>query len=108
MNIWGGLLALCLAACTSSAPLKQYEQPAFPYVARPTPDAQGDRAAMVFFIDQSLTAKKCEEWGADINNALACAGFGFIILPNPCEFSDERYAQIACHELGHLNGWHHD
>lgn len=26
-------------------------------------------------------------------------------LPNPCNYRDELYARIACHELGHMNGW---
>lgn len=28
-----------------------------------------------------------------------------IIMPNPCQFPEERFAQILCHEFGHVNGW---
>jgi hypothetical protein len=31
-----------------------------------------------------------------------------VILPNPCLIKNERYARIACHELGHTNGWRHE
>lgn len=32
---------------------------------------------------------------------------GATVLPNPCapEFAGEKFAIIACHELGHSNGW---
>jgi hypothetical protein len=30
-----------------------------------------------------------------------------LVLPNPCDvsFAGETFARLACHELGHLNGW---
>lgn len=30
-----------------------------------------------------------------------------MVLPNPCQpqFRGERFAELACHELGHANGW---
>jgi len=30
-----------------------------------------------------------------------------LVLPNPCgsEFAGQSFARLACHELGHLNGW---
>ena len=28
-----------------------------------------------------------------------------VILPNPCDFPEDRYATMLCHELGHANGW---
>lgn len=32
--------------------------------------------------------------------------YNTVVLPNPCTFPDEeRFARLACHELGHLNGW---
>lgn len=41
---------------------------------------------------------------------IACSGdkngTPIIVLPNPCPLADvEVYARIACHELGHRNGW---
>lgn len=36
-----------------------------------------------------------------------CATHGRVTLPNPCaaQFAGERFAELACHELGHVNGW---
>ena len=29
-----------------------------------------------------------------------------MILPNPCSYpASDDYAELVCHELGHLNGW---
>lgn len=28
-----------------------------------------------------------------------------VFMPNPCDFPDERYAHLLCHELGHVQGW---
>lgn len=28
-----------------------------------------------------------------------------VYLPNPCDFPDEVFAHLACHELGHWQGW---
>jgi hypothetical protein len=37
----------------------------------------------------------------------ACMDGNHLNLPNPCapRFAGETYAHIACHELGHINGW---
>jgi antirestriction protein ArdC len=36
----------------------------------------------------------------------ACATGERLVLPNPCAFgSNDRYAALLCHELGHANGW---
>lgn len=34
-----------------------------------------------------------------------CFGLGWIILPNPCDWPAETYAQLFCHEKGHALGW---
>jgi hypothetical protein len=37
---------------------------------------------------------------------LGCQTPKKIILPNPCKYgSKDAFAELACHELGHLNGW---
>lgn len=39
---------------------------------------------------------------------IACVtGGGQLVLPNPCQtaYAGQSYATVACHELGHLNGW---
>lgn len=32
-----------------------------------------------------------------------------LVLPNPCEWQDpfDGYAKLACHGMGHANGWEH-
>lgn len=37
----------------------------------------------------------------------ACAGVNktWIIMPDPCAHTDESYARLMCHELGHTKGW---
>lgn len=40
---------------------------------------------------------------------LACVfrredGTAVMILPNPCRY-EGYYAELACHEMGHVNGW---
>ncbi|MGZ8363994.1 MAG: hypothetical protein ACXW3D_08730 [Caulobacteraceae bacterium] len=35
----------------------------------------------------------------------ACFTGQKIIMPNPCDFPNETYAKLLCHEMGHVNGW---
>lgn len=35
----------------------------------------------------------------------SCYTLGRIILPNPCDWPAESYAQMFCHEKGHALGW---
>lgn len=28
-----------------------------------------------------------------------------VIVPNPCDYPEERFAHLLCHELGHVQGW---
>lgn len=44
-----------------------------------------------------------------ISTALACA-FGItLVLPDPCQFLDEWFAGLLCHEIAHgLGGWKHE
>lgn len=40
---------------------------------------------------------------------LACEQNGEIVMPNPCAWGERSdYADLLCHELGHVNGWRHD
>jgi hypothetical protein len=70
-----------------------------------TPPAQyrRDVTATVEFVAPELVASRCLIRGSGIL-ANACADQSRITLPNPCAFSD-AYAKIACHEMGHANGW---
>lgn len=70
---------------------------------------QGDNAAVVYFINTKDLQTMC---GGDAPEGYYYAGCSgtrdgvpVIALPNPCQFDNEPYAHIACHELGHRNGW---
>jgi hypothetical protein len=38
---------------------------------------------------------------------VGCYREGVVVLPDPCVFPDEIFAQIACHEVAHRRGWEH-
>lgn len=68
---------------------------------------QGDNAAVTLYA--SDVSQFCPT-PAPGNIVLGCSytrdGIAVIVLPNPCILADvEFYALIACHELGHRNGW---
>jgi len=42
--------------------------------------------------------------GGRLRNVEACANEQVMILPDPCTYPG-RYAEVVCHELGHVNGW---
>ena len=59
------------------------------------------KSRVLFTID---TAGECM-----IGNAVACTMGSAIILPDPCEYPQEYYARIVCHENGHrFGGWKHE
>ena len=37
----------------------------------------------------------------------ACATSNLIVIPNPCLYRRDSYADLLCHELQHVNGWEH-
>lgn len=39
--------------------------------------------------------------------AAGCAFNDTVIMPNPCDYADQAYAALLCHEQGHVNGWRH-
>ena len=41
-----------------------------------------------------------------LRNREACANEQIMILPDPCTYPG-RYAEVACHEIGHARGWVH-
>lgn len=66
-------------------------------------------ASLTMFVGQKTVNTVCGEaprgW-----RTMACAFPDTdrkMVLPNPCsaEFAGESFARLACHELGHLNGW---
>jgi hypothetical protein len=72
---------------------------------------QKDNIAVVAFVSNPGEACANLLGGIPDPSVLACVddiGGKKIILPNPCLIKDEHYARIACHELGHTNGWRHE
>lgn len=92
--------AVLLASCGNPMPTDSDDAPPVRY--------RHDNAAYVTFTSQ--VSRDCYEAGLrgdpDLTNACAVISSEGValIVPNPC---NERgsYAQVMCHELGHVNGW---
>lgn len=71
----------------------------------PQPKYMGNKIVIVKFVDDANTKKNCGV--ASEGHIVACSGIGqdWMILPNACQFKDDPYARVVCHELGHSNGW---
>lgn len=75
-------------------------------IAQEPPRAyQGDLAAVVAFVGDAPGV--CRNRAPNLGAVQACVDKGVAVLPNPCRWPDrgDTFAQLACHELGHLNGW---
>lgn len=99
------ILSLALAA-SSSAPSD--------FVTRPPVDYLG--GAPVSFneivVPSRLIDAACRSQGSRSSPTMVVVGcylpaLNTVILPNPCDFPDEVYAQIKCHEVAHIRGWRH-
>jgi hypothetical protein len=66
---------------------------------------QGSVSAAVHFMDQAAVAAICEERGLSLTAACAEIGGSQIWIENPCDWPGDSYAQLLCHEIGHINGW---
>ena len=77
---------------------------------QPPAKYRGDGLVAVEFVDPDKIPALCVA-GTNIdlgaNKVItACVKGAFMYLPNPCTWpNDSDYRQIACHELGHRNGW---
>lgn len=69
----------------------------------------------VEFVQDADSKEGCEKYGTI--GVIACtrrsAGTAYdplsiVVMPNPCQYPEEDYARIMCHELGHVRGWHHN
>lgn len=63
---------------------------------------RGDATVTVRFANPTDVEGLCAMIGAP--NSAACANDQIMIVPNPCRYHG-YYAEILCHELGHVNGW---
>lgn len=66
---------------------------------------QRDNSATIVFTDPPHIAAECK---MDTDDIEGCSDIGPVFrkiwITNPCRVR-EHYAQILCHELGHVNGW---
>lgn len=87
--------ALLLAACEPAPP-----------VQRPPPALQDDLADVrVGFLTDIDRA--CRTPSAPAGEIYGCELYGKIFVANPCSQTG-AYADVLCHELGHVHGWRHD
>ena len=100
---------VALAALLCAAPTTPQETgPGTPFFAgMPPVKYQANNAQVVVFTSDLRQFCGAPEPGMVI---LGCArkmgNTPVLFLPNPCLLGDrEFYARIACHELGHRNGW---
>lgn len=102
---------VALAALLTAAPSVPQEVatgPNTPYfTGLPPAEFQSDNAQVVVFT--STVTRFCGEAPEGIR-IIACSRTvnktPVLFLPNPCLAGQtEYYARIACHELGHRNGW---
>jgi hypothetical protein len=67
---------------------------------------RGDNSAKVDFVNPSRINEACGTKPDPNYPEEACQDGDHFVLPNPCTFPrSDFYAQVACHELGHENGW---
>jgi hypothetical protein len=65
-----------------------------------------DNTALVHFVAPDKIDGACGVKHDPVNPEEACQEGAVIVLPNPCTFPErETFARLACHELGHRNGW---
>lgn len=88
------LVGLCMWACAFYA-----------LADGPPRSRRADNNARAFFIaSDAEREERCRQYGAPAGS-YACANPNMMILPNPCTYAGDPFAEIVCHELGHVNGW---
>jgi hypothetical protein len=101
------------APTTCSAPVAvppSVTTPNSTYYSDSLPPARfrGDNSIKVRFSDQAGVDAVCGKAPCNMVT-LACTSVRrpqLMTLPNPCRYpTSDGYAQLVCHELGHLNGW---
>lgn len=76
----------------------------------PQPPAQYRKPVntVVYFVDRSQVETLCSK--SENDRVMGCANpkSKVVVMPNPCDWPlGEAYAELMCHELGHINGWKH-
>lgn len=72
-------------------------------IVRPPLEYQHDATIRVTFEAPAKTEQRCAALTGN-PSAISCAQIGTAMMPNPCVYNDDLYAQMMCHELGHANG----
>lgn len=95
-NIVAGLVALNLGHMAPLPPI-EYDKPVNKEVSI--------RFSHPLFVHLGCGGDIPSKW-----QILACAEVNGdrILMPDPCFHTEESYARLLCHELGHIKGWPKD
>lgn len=74
------------------------------FVLTPPTRYQHDAKFTVVTRSVEATNAYCRAWGTR-PDAYACELWGTVNIPNPCEWANDEYAELLCHEQGHVLGW---
>lgn len=68
---------------------------------------RGDRTVTVEFVQPPLIDFRCGDVPVPPDkHRIGCTHGLTVTMPNPCLYApNDYYAQVLCHELGHVNGW---
>lgn len=69
---------------------------------------RGDNTVVVTFAKPELVQELCRNHEQERDpHLVGCAHFlpPSMVVPNACDFPNETYARIICHEGGHSRGW---
>jgi len=89
-------LLVWVAGCQASL---THVRPPAQYIGRPA-------STTIIVDDQEAVTKMCMGLGLNANT-VACASPKIMIVPDPCEYTGV-YAELMCHEVGHVLGWPKD
>ena len=92
-NIVAGLIAFNIGHMAPLPPL-EYNKPL-------------DRPVQIWFTDPLYVHLGCGGSLPTEVQIFACSSIGGdkLIMPDPCLHTEESYARLLCHELGHSKGW---
>lgn len=59
----------------------------------------------IIFVQDADSPEGCGLY--DTTGVIACSPPNprKIVMPNPCQYPEQDYARVLCHELGHARGW---